>query len=89
MVASYGGRDKFLASHSARLESHLEYLGVPHDVHLYPDAGHSFLSWDNEPPWMARLPFPNPTNAGYNEEAAEDTWARMLSFFQQHLGAQS
>lgn len=85
IVASYGAEDRVLAPHASRLESHLRVLGIPHDVHLYPNVGHSFLSWDNEPAWVTRIPFPNPTRAGYDEEAAEDAWARMLAFFGEHL----
>ena len=83
VVASYGGRDTMFAKHGRRLEEYLEALGVAHDVKIYDQAGHSFLSYDNIPRWMAR--FPNPLQNGYDEAAAEDAWSRILAFFHQHL----
>ena len=44
VVAGYGGRDKLFAAHGRRLETHLQELGVSHDVRMYPEAGHSFMS---------------------------------------------
>lgn len=85
VVASYGALDSTLRSHPARLEAHLTALGVPHDVKVYPDAGHSFLSRDNAPGWMEQLPLANVMHAGYVEDAAEDAWSRMLAFFEEHL----
>jgi carboxymethylenebutenolidase len=71
------------AKQGQRLEQYLTDLGVPHDVKIYDGAGHSFLSYDNMPPWMARLP--NPLHAKYNEAAAEDAWTRILAFFREYL----
>src|SRR5438094_8615003 len=36
VVAGYGGRDKLFAAHGRRLETHLQDLGVSHDVRMYP-----------------------------------------------------
>jgi carboxymethylenebutenolidase len=83
VVASYGGRDRLFLSHARRLEEHLESLGVPHDFKLYENAGHSFLSYDNGPAWLMRLP--NPMHAGYSEADAEDAWTRILAFFAEHV----
>ena len=44
VVGSYGGRDTMGISHPERLEAALTALGVPHDVKVYPEAGHSFMS---------------------------------------------
>jgi carboxymethylenebutenolidase len=87
VVASYGARDRIVGRNMAqRLESHLEGLGVPHDVKTYEDVGHSFLSQpDGWQGWLARLP--SPMAVGYDEDAAEDAWQRMLSFFAEHVGA--
>jgi carboxymethylenebutenolidase len=67
-----------------RLESHLAALGVPSDVKTYPHAGHSFFSkvegWQG---WLARMP--SPMAVGYDEDAAEDGWQRMLAFFDEHV----
>jgi carboxymethylenebutenolidase len=83
VVASYGGLDTMFARQAPRLERYLESLGVPHDVKIYDGAGHSFLSYDNVPTWMARLP--SPMHVGYDEAAAEDAWSRILGFFHEHL----
>jgi carboxymethylenebutenolidase len=83
VVASYGGRDQMLREDPARLERYLDSLGVPHDVKVYPGAGHSFLSYDNGPAWLMRLP--SPMHVGYDEVAAEDAWSRILAFFEKHL----
>jgi carboxymethylenebutenolidase len=86
VVASYGALDRTLRSAPGRLEAHLRALGVPHDLKVYEGVGHSFLSFDNQPEWMTRVPLPDPMHAGYDEEAAEDAWNRMLAFFGEHLG---
>ena len=67
-----------------RLEGHLEALGVPHDVRTYDGAGHSFFSQvDGWQGWLARMP--SPMAVGYDEDAAEDGWRRMLGFFEEHV----
>jgi carboxymethylenebutenolidase len=85
VVAGYGGKDKLFTKQGVRLEEHLEALGVPHDVKVYPDAGHSFMSYDNGPAWMLKVP--NPMHAGYSEPEAEDNWNRILAFFAEHVRA--
>lgn len=83
VVASYGGLDSVFAKQGRRLEQHLQELGVPHDVKVYEGVGHSFLSWDNVPSWMAKLP--SPMNPGYSDAEAEDAWGRMLTFLADHV----
>ncbi len=85
VVASYGRKDRVVGANMAgRLESHLQELGVPHDVKTYEDTGHSFFSrvegWQG---WLARMP--SPMAVGYDERAAEDGWRRMLDFFAEHV----
>jgi carboxymethylenebutenolidase len=85
VVASHGGRDRVAGRNMAeRLEGHLSALGVPHDVKTYDEAGHSFFSqvegWQG---WLARMP--TPMRVGYDEQAAEDGWRRMLAFFEEHV----
>lgn len=83
VVASFGATDRVFASHAARLESHLASLGIDHDVKLYDGVGHSFMSHDNTPSWMARLP--SPLRPGYDGDAAADAWARIHAFFARYL----
>ena len=85
VVASFGALDRQFAPHGPRLEEHLSALGVPYDVKVYEGAGHSFWSYDNAPQWLRRMP--KLMEAGYNEDAAEDAWARTLAFFAEHLPA--
>jgi carboxymethylenebutenolidase len=84
VVASYGGRDRVFGPQAARLEAALTRSGVEHDVRVYPDAGHSFLSQHGG--LMAGIGSRTPLRVGYAEPAAEDSWARMLAFFDHHLG---
>ena len=81
VVGSYGERDPMGAEPPERLDQALTALGVPHDIKIYPDAGHRFM---NKPtPCLA--PLANALRAGYQEEAAEDSWRRILEFFGEHL----
>jgi carboxymethylenebutenolidase len=89
VVASYGALDRTLRSAPGRLEDHLRALGVPHDIKVYEGVGHSFLSHDNMPAWMDRMPMPDPMHLGYDETAAEGAWRRMVAFFGEHLGARA
>ena len=85
VVASYGGRDRVIGRKMAeQLDRHLSALGVPHDVKSYDQAGHSFFSKvDGWQGWLARVP--TPMAVGYDEQAAEDGWRRMLGFFEEHV----
>jgi len=85
VVASYGGKDRVVGPRMAeQLERHLSALGVPHDVKTYEAAGHSFFSQvDGWQGWLARVP--TPMAVGYDEQAAEDGWRRMLGFFEEHV----
>ena len=46
---------------------------VPHDIKIYPGAKHSFFI---------------DTSRNYNESAAQDSWGRVLAFFEERLGTQ-
>jgi carboxymethylenebutenolidase len=85
VVGSYGAKDRMFLSHGKRLEAHLTSLRVDHDVKIYGDVGHSFLSYDNGPAWMGRIP--SPLSPGYSEPEAEDAWKRILDFFGTYLTA--
>ncbi len=85
VVAGYGARDRVMGRPMAeRLERHLLELGVPHDVKVYEQAGHSFFSRvDGWQGWLARMP--SPMAVGHDEPASEDGWRRMLDFFAEHV----
>jgi carboxymethylenebutenolidase len=89
VIASYGARDRVVGRKMAeRLERHLTALGVSHDVKTYEEVGHSFFSEvDGWQGWLARVP--TPMAVGYDEQAAEDGWRRMLAFFEDHVRGQA
>jgi carboxymethylenebutenolidase len=79
VVASFGRRDPVLPGAGQRLETGLAERGITHDVKTYDDVGHSFAN-----------PYPAATllriaGFGYDEASANDAWARVLTFFNEHL----
>jgi carboxymethylenebutenolidase len=84
VVAGYGGRDRIFAPQGRRLEALLGELGVPHDVRLYPEVGHSFMS--RHTGLMATLGAWGPMAVGFDAHAEGDSWERMGRFFRDHLG---
>jgi len=83
IVASYGRRDPGLSGRAAKLESALQTLGIEHDVKEYPNAGHSFMNRVTGPALNPVLKF---VGLNYHHPSAEDSWRRILSFFDAHLG---
>ncbi|MGA2882221.1 MAG: dienelactone hydrolase family protein [Bryobacteraceae bacterium] len=82
VVASYGGRDKMPVKDAQRLEQALPALGIPYDVKIYPQAGHSFM---NQPAnWFVRL-LGGAMGAGFEPEAAADAKRRLIEFLRAHL----
>ncbi len=81
VVGSYGGRDPMGIKPPGRLEKALTALGVPHDIKIYPEAGHRFMS--RNPPGLA--PLAQAARMDYQQDAAEDAWRRILDFFGEHL----
>jgi carboxymethylenebutenolidase len=84
VVASYGGRDRRLASDPGRLEAALTALGVEHDIKVYPEAAHGFLNRLNTGPVLT--PLMRITGLGHHHPSAEDAWHRIRAFFDAHLG---
>ncbi len=85
VVAGYGGRDALFCRFAARLEDHLNVLGVENDIKLYPDAGHSYMS--EHTGLLNKLASWGPMKVGFNPAATEDSWRRVEAFFAKHLGA--
>ena len=81
VVASYGSRDPMGAGPPQRLAEALTVLEVPHDVHVYPGAGHSFMS----PKPAPLAPLTRLARMDYQASAAEDAWQRIFAFFGQYL----
>jgi carboxymethylenebutenolidase len=86
VVASFGVRDMVFRKPSKGLKRALDQAGIEHDVKVYPDAGHSFMTADR-PGMMHAIGSIGPLKVGYNPEAAEDSWERMLGFFDRHVRA--
>src|SRR6516225_2674559 len=81
VVASYGARDPMGAGPPRRLEEALTALDVPHDVKVYPGAGHSFMGI--KPSWLT--PLVRLVRLDYRQDDAEDSWHRIFTFFGEHL----
>ncbi|HVU11164.1 MAG TPA: dienelactone hydrolase family protein [Phototrophicaceae bacterium] len=71
VVGSYPG-DDFTAGAGRKLDVALDGYKIEHDIKIYPDSTHSFMS--------------HPERKPGNVPAEEDSWTRMLAFFQQKLG---
>lgn len=83
VVGSYGGKDRNLKDHPARLEAALTSLGVEHEIKVYPEAGHGFLNRFNTGPVLT--PLMRVAGLGHHHPSAEDAWHRIRSFFDRHL----
>ncbi len=88
MVGSFGARDTMLAKQVPWLQETLTRLDIPHDVKVYPTAGHSFLNDAENVPKVLR-PIMRAAGVGPDPEAAVDAWERIEAFFGTHLGPDS
>ncbi|SDW33300.1 dienelactone hydrolase family protein [Marinobacter mobilis] len=79
-VGGWGRTDVIYGSHGDRLASHLEILGVPHDIKSYDNVGHSFMN-NHQTFVFKKLGALPPLRSRYDEAAAEDSWQRVLAFF--------
>lgn len=81
VVASFGGHDPIGMGAPGKLRRELEIKGIPNDIKVYPRAGHSFANK------LPAQPLLRITGFGHNQAAAEDAWARVFTFFGEHLRA--
>ena len=85
VVASYGGRDRYLRGAASTLEAALTERGVEHDEKEYPDAGHAFLNTTaNAPRYLAPMSRVV-MRAGPEPTSAADAWGRIEAFLLRHL----
>jgi carboxymethylenebutenolidase len=68
ICGSYGQRDDSIPAPAVQVWT--EALHVPHDVRIYPEAGHAFF--DDQ-------------RASYSPRAAADAWSRVVKFFGDYL----
>jgi carboxymethylenebutenolidase len=86
IVGSFGARDWSNRKAPELLERAATVNQIPHDVKVYPEAGHSFLNDhdpDDVPLWSlvaGRL-----VASEYHDPSARDARRRILAFFDQHL----
>jgi carboxymethylenebutenolidase len=85
IVGSYGGRD-WTARGVPALRNALRSHHVPHDVEVYPAAGHSFLNDKPNGPLLFR-PVGRLAHAGPEPTSAADAWRRIEAFFAEHLSS--
>lgn len=79
IVASFGARDPSGIGAAKRLQRVVDHKGIPADIKAYSGAGHSFANKLPGQPLLRVAGF------GYNEAATTDAWARVFSFFGEHL----
>ena len=83
VVASYGQKDRWLPNAAEKLDAALAVGDVPRDIKEYPAVGHSFMN-DWGTPHMLRG-IERLAGMAYSEPEAEDSWQRILAFFDTHL----
>jgi carboxymethylenebutenolidase len=82
IVGSFGGRDKGVTTkHPERLQRALTVLEIPHDIKVYPGAGHRFLTQASGPGAI----FAKITGMSFQPHDAADAWQRIYAFFGQYL----
>ena len=84
-IAQFGVKDTVFLHQAKRLARHLEELGIEHEVHIYEEAGHSFMNQLAGP--LAPLARHTPIHAFYDPDTEAKAWAKLLDFFQRHLPA--
>jgi carboxymethylenebutenolidase len=82
VVASFGSRDLAGVGAPVKLRRVLEQKAIPNDIKVYPHAGHSFANKLPAQPLLRIAGF------GYSQAATEDAWARVFTFFSEHLRAE-
>lgn len=81
IVGSFGARDIGGTKAPERLQRALVVLEVEHDVHVYPESGHRFMSQSSGfGGVMAKI-----MRMDYNARDAADSWRRIFSFFDAEL----
>ena len=84
VIACYGGRDVPFRKAPEQLRTRLSTVGVTPEVHIFPEAGHAFLT-DGHHPIASALTWPL-MHVQYNPQAAEAGWAKIEAFFDRELG---
>jgi carboxymethylenebutenolidase len=81
IVGSFGAKDMMGTKPPERLQRALAVLEVRHDVKVYPNSGHHFMSKaTGAGAVLAKL-----TRMSYNPDDAADAWRRIYAFFAETL----
>jgi carboxymethylenebutenolidase len=83
IVGSFGARDMMGTKPPERLQRALAVLDIRHDIKVYPNSGHRFMSQATG----AAAIFTKITRMSYNEDDAADAWRRIYAFFAEALAA--
>lgn len=87
VIGLYGGRDRALRSSPQRLERALTNDGVEHEIVVYPEAGHGFMS-DHRPAEttvLQKVIMAITPGGGFHEPSTQDARRRIIAFFDRHL----
>ncbi|WAC94323.1 dienelactone hydrolase family protein [Mycobacterium sp. Aquia_213] len=79
IVASFGARDPLGKGAPEKLREVIAAKHITNDVKVYPGVGHSFANTLPAQPLLRIAGF------GYDDDATEDAWSRVFSFFGEHL----
>jgi carboxymethylenebutenolidase len=82
VLGCYPGRDKVFRHKGEVLKQRLAEVGITPEVHVFPDAGHSFLTDGDHP--IAQALFRRMALGNY-PEAREEGWEKIFAFFDKHL----
>jgi carboxymethylenebutenolidase len=85
VIGCYGGRDVPFRKAPSVLRERLAVVGVTPEVHVYPTAGHAFLT-DGKRPVASALTWPL-LHVHYDPVVAAEAWEKIDAFFDRHLGA--
>jgi carboxymethylenebutenolidase len=82
VVASYGGKDRFLRGAAPKLDAALAATGVDRDVKEYPEASHSLL---NRHTGTVPMLIDRVTGYGHHGPSAQDALRRIDAFFDRYV----
>jgi carboxymethylenebutenolidase len=83
VIGCYGADDRAFAKHGERLRRALAPVKVEPEVHVFEDAGHSFLT-DGHHPVAAAFMAPV-ARLGGSDASRESGWKAIFAFFERHL----
>jgi carboxymethylenebutenolidase len=69
VVGSYPDPD-FTTKAGRKLDQELDKHAIDHDIKIYPEAKHSFFT---------------KRASDHDKAAADDSWRRVLAFFEEHI----